>query len=270
MNLGEWQKSAQIKLKNSGTKSWQIDSLILIEFVTNLSRAQVLARPDKALTNTQLTLLNKLLNRRTKREPIAYIVGSKEFYKRSFVVNKDVLIPRPESESFIELLIKHKITHQNTVDVGCGSGILGITTKLELPTTNVTLLDNDAKALNMAWKNANKLGAVCDFIISDLLPQYSQYSLILANLPYVPKDMLLQPELDFEPPQALFANDSGMSLYKRLWAQIGLTKSCNYVLTESLNSQHQQMINLAKEAGFELYDSNGLIQFFKKIKLFPN
>lgn len=262
--ISNWLQKAQGQLKNTGIESYRLDNLVLLEYVTKFNRAHILAHQDKELYSHQLLELNKLLERRSKREPIAYITGVKEFYGRDFYVDKNVLIPRPESESFIELLKKHRITHQTAVDVGCGSGVLGITAKLELPTLDVTLIDINEKALGVAKKNAKDLGIDCSFKPSDLLPLDSDYFVILANLPYVPKDMRLQPELTYEPSVALFADNKGLGLYERLWSQISQQTSCTYVLTESLWGQHTPMIQLAKSSGFSLIETDGLVQLFKR------
>ncbi len=265
MIIQKWLSLANIKLKDSDVESFQLDSLILLEHVTGLlNKAYILAHQDEELSNKQILELNKMLARRCKREPIAYIIGKKEFYGREFIVNKDVLIPRPESESFLDLLKKHNITHQNIIDVGCGSGILGISTKLELPTNQVTLSDLSSKALKVAKQNAKNLNAKCNFIQSDLLPINCNPSIVVANLPYVPKNLDLQPELSHEPSMALFADYSGMSLYGKLWKQISQNTSIKVVLTESLKAQHKNMKELAITANYKLLDTNGLVQFFEK------
>lgn len=269
MTINKWLKIARDELSSARVETYQLDSLVLLEHATGLNRAHILAHQDKALALVQQRKLYKLLTRRVMREPIAYIIKTKEFYGREFYVDENVLIPRPESESFIELLKKHKITHQTAVDVGCGSGILGITAKLEIPNLNVTLIDIDKKALRVAKKNAGKLGTNCNFIQSDLLPQDQDYAVILANLPYVPKDMDLQPELAYEPSVALFADNNGLELYERLWSQIGLQSSCKYVLTESLLNQHASITQLATKMGFELVEADRLVQLFARSPFSP-
>jgi release factor glutamine methyltransferase len=260
--IHKWLREAQAKLKQSGIDSYPLDCLILVEHVTGLGKAHILAYQEKSLASAELKQLNALLLRRIKREPIAYITEVKEFYGRDFRVNKDVLIPRPESESFIELLKKHKITHQNVVDVGCGSGAIGISAKLELPTNQVTLLDIDSNAIRVAKKNQKALSADCLVIKNDLLPANNSFSVVLANLPYVPRDLPVEPELAYEPALALYADQAGMELYERLWQQLCKQPDIKCVLTESLLTQHKTMNVLAADAGFKPTDSNGLVQLF--------
>jgi release factor glutamine methyltransferase len=262
--IHNWLQQAQQQLKDSGVDSYYLDSLILLEYTTGLGKAHILAHPDKRLSTWESGQLNKLLSRRVSREPLAYILGVKEFYGRDFYVDKRVLIPRPESESFIELLKKHKITHQNVIDVGCGSGSIGISVKLELPTNKVTLSDLSLEALDVACTNAKELLADCEIMQSDLMPEQGKFSVVLANLPYVPHDLSVQPELDYEPSVALYASDSGMKLYKSLWRKLSTLPSCKYVMTESLKSQHGMMSSLAANAGFSLTDSDELVQMFNR------
>ena len=263
MKIQKWLSLAYAKLKESGVVSFQLDGLILLEHVTGFDKACILAHQDEELSNKQILELSKLLSRRCKREPIAYITSKKEFYGREFIVDKNVLIPRPESESFIDLLKKHNITYQKIADIGCGSGILGISAKLELLTNTVTLTDIDYKALIVAENNAKNLGAKCSIVQSDLIPTNNDYTVILANLPYVPQELKLEPDLNYEPKIALYAKNHGMEIYDRLWQQIHTSKNIRYVLTESLVAQHKAMIKLA-EPDFKLIDTDGLVQLFSK------
>lgn len=262
MTISNWLRVTQTRFKDAKIESYYLDSLLLLEYVSGLDRAYILAHQDQDLSIKQIEQLDGLLERRINREPIAYILGKKEFYGRDFFVDKRVLIPRPESENFIELLKKHKITHQSIADVGCGSGVLGITTKLELPTNQVTLCDIDKKALSVAKLNAKILQVNCQFLQNDLLYEHNSFSVVLANLPYVPKNLKLQPELSYEPTIALFCDNNGLALYQELWSQITKSNTCKAVLTESLVSQHQAMIDFASKANFELTSTLGLVQLF--------
>lgn len=272
MNIQKWLSLAYVKLKESGVVSFQLDSLILLEHVTRLNKAYILAHQDEELSTKQILELNKLLTRRCKREPIAYITGKKEFYGREFYVNKNTLIPRPESESFIDLLKKHKVTHHNIIDVGCGSGVLGITTKLELPSNNIILSDVSKKALNIAKINLKRHDLNLPLLQADLLnlPESlnitdNNPTVVLANLPYVPKSLKTEPELNYEPKLALFAQNKGMKCYQLLWEQLLSASQISIVLTESMLSQHQEMNKLARNSEYELIDTIGLVQFFKRI-----
>lgn len=264
MTIGNWLQSAKQKLKNSDVISYLLDTQILLEHVTNKHKAQLLAHDDIILTNAQIKKLDNLLSKRVQRIPIAYLVESKEFYGRNFYVDERVLVPRPESESFIELVKELNISKATVLDVGCGSGILGITIKLEQPSYVVTLSDNSEAALEVAKINIAQLDANVKLIKQDLFgSNLNTYDVIVANLPYVPEQLEVQPELGFEPAEALYSDNDGLDHYQHFWQQIPKAKP-QFVLTESLELQHEAIENLAKAAGYSLSVSSGLVQCFKK------
>ena len=217
--------------------------------------------------------VDQLLNKRMKAEPIAYIIGSCEFYGREFLVNKDVLVPRPESEAMIYLL-KQTFEERRTesenriIDIGTGSGVLAVTTKLELPSTQVIAIDVDPKCIKLAKKNAQKHKVDIKFLtgdlfspISDLRYPISDEFSVLANLPYVPNYYQINQAAKHEPKLTLFGGNDGLDLYRRLFDQLrGVIAT---VFTESLPFQHKELQEIAKEAGYEQIDSHDLIQVFK-------
>lgn len=262
--IREWLKYAQAELQKADIPSAQLDTLVLLEYSLKKNKATLLAHDDNKLTGLQLVKLNNLLKERKQRVPIAYLTKNKEFYGRNFYIDERVLVPRPESESFVELIKELSLSSANILDVGCGSGILGITLKLELPDYKVTLSDNSLNALVIARKNAKKLNTDVNFIEQDLLGIGStKYNVILANLPYVPIDLNTQPELEFEPQEALYSDDYGVAHYQRFWKQIPSNKA-QFVLTESLEIQHDAIGEFANKAGYRQHSKDGLVQLFKK------
>lgn len=205
--------------------------------------------------------VNRLITLRSQRIPLAYLIGDKEFYGRSFAVTADVLIPRPESEVMIDLL--KELTHTTPtrlLDVGTGSGCLAITSKLECPQLSVTACDISPAALAIAQKNAIQLGADITFIQSNLLdvfrtPTKTRFDLIIANLPYVDRDWQRSPETDHEPAQALFADDGGLALIMQLLQQ---TPSCltpnGRLLLEADPEQHDTIAAQAHQYGLHEID----------------
>ena len=174
MTYGEWLNIASKEFAAIGIESARLDSLMLLEFVTNTNRAYILANPENPLQGQSLQRLNKLLERRKNREPIAYIIGKKEFYGRQFIVNKKVLVPRPESEDFINLLKDilcnktsfsevRNLEKKRLIDVGTGSGCLAITAKLEFPDIEVFGSDKSESALSVANSNSKNLDAEVTF-----------------------------------------------------------------------------------------------------------
>src|SRR3989344_1652820 len=194
MKIEGWLKDATEKLRTIGIGSARLDSLILLEDELGRDRAWLLAHPETILQGSTLKKLNKKLARRVKHEPLAYIRGFTEFYGRKFKVNKRVLEPRPESETMIELLKQLVNSKQLTVnsklivaDVGTGSGALGITAKLEIPSTKVDLYDIDASCLAVARHNAHMHELHLHCYKRDLLNRPAcEYDILLTNLPYVP------------------------------------------------------------------------------------
>jgi release factor glutamine methyltransferase len=261
----KWLNLATEKLNQSHIKSARLDALLILEKVLAQPKIDLVANNDIEIDSTQLGQLNDLLDRRVKDEPIAYLIGYKEFYGRDFFVDKEVLIPRPESEAFIELIKNLEIEDLKLADIGCGSGCLGISAKLELPELEVELFDTSKEALKIAKVNSDKLGASVKTIQANLLDKLQgDYGVLLVNLPYVPNELMNANNLSYEPPQALFAGIDGMDLYREFWEQVKiLATKPKYILCESLASQHNQMTSYAKTINYKLIKTDNLVQLYK-------
>jgi release factor glutamine methyltransferase len=254
------------KLHAAGVDSPRRDSLVLLEDTIKKDRAWVLAHPEHDLPSQTIKDLEKLIIRRTNREPLAYIRGKAWFYRRFFAVSPDVMIPRPESENFIDLL--KEIQPSSVVDIGTGSGCLAITAKLELPKTDVLATDISQNALKIAEQNAKKHRADIHFLQGSLLKPLTKFDLsntaIIANLPYVPKGLITGPEITTEPAGALFAGQAGLDIYRNFWKEVvALAQKPQYILTEALESQHNDLQELAQKSGYQLQKAQNLIQVFK-------
>ncbi len=265
MTVFSWLSQAEIMLRKNNIQSARLDCLMMLEFVRGQNRANILAGQDLMLKNHQLLSLNKLLKKRASHYPMAYLLNNKEFYGRQFFVNESVLIPRPESEAFIDLLKKHQTDIKNLVDVGTGSGCLAISAKLELPDITVEACDIMPGSLKIAQKNADNLQADIHFFKSDLLLNTSKrYDGVFANLPYVPKSLLVEKDLSYEPQSALFAEQNGLSLIKRLIASLPKKLNSNGLFfCESLKIQHAEVADFAKGMNLTLINTEGLVQLFK-------
>lgn len=254
------------RLHAKSISSAQLDAELLAGFVLDQSRTWLHAHGEYEMTKAEQEQLDELLQRRLQREPLAYIIGSKEFYGRNFIVSADVLVPRPESENFIELIKTISVKDARFADIGTGSGILAITTALEQPSWSGTASDISPEALKVAQKNAANLGIQnLVFKTQNLLNSDSEnYDVVIANLPYVPKKMRGKPDLACEPDIALFADHDGLALYEELFEQLAArTQKPSHVLTESLKQQHPHLELMAKRAGYTLVEAKGLIQQFK-------
>ncbi len=214
-------------LSKAGIASAKLDSELILAHVLRRSREWLLAHDAVTLTQPQQQQARQSLLQRTQRRPIAYLTGRRDFYGHSFLVNEQVLVPRPESEVILAMLDELiQANHPRTVlDVGTGSGCLAISIKLAHPDLAVSACDTSESALLVARRNAARLlpsGQQIKFYQSDLLsdlPVGSQFDLIIANLPYLsPGQDGLSPELAYEPATALYADDDGLSLIKQLVA----------------------------------------------------
>lgn len=159
------------------------------------------------------------VDRRIKGEPIAYIVGNQQFMGWKFLTDERALIPRPETELLVELLVREirerKIEHGNFLEIGTGSGNIAIALKKYFPQASVTATDISAEALELATDNTNRLAVDIELIESDLFETVpaKKYDLIVANLPYVPTQKLMfvsEQILDYEPMIAIEADEDGL------------------------------------------------------------
>lgn len=248
-----------------------IDLDVLIGYVTKKSREFILSHPEFNLTTLQTEKLAPLIERRTKNEPLAHILGTKEFYGLNFKVNKHTLIPRPETELIIDMALEEifNIQHPilNIIDIGTGSGniIISITNQLKLTpyqllATNYFAIDISKEALKIAKKNAraNSLSKKIKFLHGNLLkpliknyPKLSQQKatlIILANLPYLSKEIYnnCPPTVKkYEPRSALFSPQDGLSHYEKLLRQIksaSLEKNNEIILFFEISPEQKKII----------------------------
>ena len=205
------------RLHIANSTSARLDAEILLAFTLRVDRTWLHAHNNQELHAEEQTLFEDLITQRTQHYPIAYIVGQREFYGREFTVTPDVLIPRPETEALIEFVLNGDFFNPTILDVGTGSGAIAITLAAEMPNAIVTASDISPVALEVARKNAVALDANVAFVQSDLLTNIpGQYTIIVANLPYVDHTWPVSPDTIFEPELALFAADHGLALIKRL------------------------------------------------------
>lgn len=264
-SLHNWLKVSTEKLQKANIESARLDNLILAATILKKSQEWLRAHEDYELTDQEMKELNTKVIQRAQHIPLAYLTSAKEFYGRPFYVNEDVLIPRPESESFITLLRTVATRVDTAIDIGTGSGCLAISTKLEYPALYVIATDLSKSALIVAKKNAANLKAHITFIQTDLLAKidHEPSTVLLANLPYVPENLITSEEITKEPAEALFSGSDGLNHYRQLWQQISMLSSRPlYVMTESLESQHRQLEVLAQTAGYRLVKTDTLVQLF--------
>lgn len=265
MTVGEFLTHYTKQLVKAGVDSARLDCLVLVEDALLQDRAWLLAHPEYEIQGSVVEKLNIKIAQRAQHVPLAYIRGKAPFYGREFAVNQHVLVPRPESEGIITLLKKLPLPAQPRIaDVGTGSGCLGITAALESGIRSVDLYDIDDNALAVAKQNALKHRVHARCLQSNLLEGYTgRNDVVLANLPYVPANYPINRAAGHEPKLALFAGDDGLDLYRRLWSQLQrLSAKPQFVMTESLASQHDDLRSLASTASYRQAATNGLVQSF--------
>jgi release factor glutamine methyltransferase len=227
MTVAEAIRQGEACLRPIAGDDARLEARLLLAAVLGRSREWLYLYPAFSLSPAATAQFHQLLAARCAGEPLAYLLGTREFYGRSFRVDARVLVPRPETESLLEaaLAFVRSTGAVRVVDVGTGSGILGITIALECPWVRVVLLDVSADALAVARENAQRLGAASrvQLVQSDLLAALSgRYDLIIANLPYIPTAAMpgLPPEVRREPRIALDGGPDGLALYRRLFAEV--------------------------------------------------
>ncbi|MFP4207715.1 MAG: peptide chain release factor N(5)-glutamine methyltransferase [Wenzhouxiangella sp.] len=203
----------------------RLEAELLLAHALARPRTWLYAHGNDPLPPGAADQLEKLLQRRLAGEPMAYILGVREFYGREFAVAPAVLIPRPETELIVDLALQRLPSDPcRVVDVGTGSGCIALTLAAERPDWHVTALDLSAEALAVCGDNAGRLGLervrLCE---SDLLGAVAgeRFDAIVSNPPYVAEDdpHLNQGDLRFEPGCALSAGDHGLAVIKRLISQ---------------------------------------------------
>lgn len=219
MQLSDWIQQATARLTTAQIASPKLEAQVLAAHVLLVDRTFILTHPEHEFNELAG---EALLQRRQAHEPLAYILGYREFFGRRFRVNPDVLIPRPDTETLIEEALKLPNQPVTVLDIGTGSGCIAVTLKLEKPSWTVTATDVSADALQVARENAETLGAECTFRISDLFEHIEdqQFDLIVSNPPYIVNDYPLEAEVaDHEPTLALFGGADGLDIYRRLAEQ---------------------------------------------------
>jgi len=209
-------------LKNSGINSTETE--IILANILRKDRSFLNAHPETKLAKHLESEFELKCKRRLAGEPLSYVLGSKEFYGLKFYVDKNVLIPRPETEDLVERVIKYaKDKEVNIADVGTGSGCIAVSLAKNLPLASIFATDIDERALRVAKRNAklHHMESRINFSLGNLLSSIeANLDIIVANLPYIKTEKLaaLEPEIkDWEPRRALDGGADGMSLYNQLF-----------------------------------------------------
>jgi release factor glutamine methyltransferase len=249
---------------------------LLLRDLLGMTRSSLLANLREELDSEVTARFQELVREHGEGRPVQYIIGSEEFYGRTFMVNEHVLIPRPETEELVlgalermkELFGKEKALH--VADVGTGTGAIAITLKLENPSLYVTATDISEGALAVAKRNSKTLSAEISFEKGDLLQPFlekgQKFDVVISNPPYIPlsdKEDMSVVVTEHEPHSALFAGEDGLDLYRQFAKDLPLVlKERALVGFEVGAGQSKDVSHLLQEAfpngSIEtVYDING-------------
>jgi release factor glutamine methyltransferase len=250
---------AQARLQAAGADAPRLTALVLLEHATCIPRETVLAHPERTLAPAQLADFHAVLQRRAQREPLAYIVGTREFYGLPFRVNANTLIPRPETEGMIDLALDWLRSQPSPmrwgVDVGTGSGAIALSLLRSFPPLRMIATDVSIAALRTAHQNAGQLQVAdrVQFVACNLADGVSgRVPLVLANLPYIASAEIddLQPEVSrYEPRSALDGGPDGMAAILALLERLpGLLELPGVAVLEIGDTQGAQLATAAQRA----------------------
>ncbi|MGP0566853.1 MULTISPECIES: peptide chain release factor N(5)-glutamine methyltransferase [unclassified Nitrospina] len=228
ITVGEILQEAENRLQETGVNTPRLDAEVLLAEAMHTTRTGLMADAGREVTPVERTAFTAWLERREQREPVAYLLGRKEFWSLDFTVNPDVLIPRPDTECLIEhfltLVKRDGVEAPRILDVGTGSGILAIVAARECPTATVTAMELSDRALDVARHNASAHNVLpqIQFVQGDFHREFwegAPFDYILSNPPYIDYETYetLAPEIrEYEPKQALLAGPDGMDAYRKI------------------------------------------------------
>lgn len=261
MTAHEILNDAASALESAGIPSARLDAEVLLSFCLNCDRLEFLKNPDLKISREQYAGFKNLITRRLQWEPVAYLTGRKDFWTFSLEVNKDVLIPRPDTEIIVEETLdicrQTDSAKLRILDIGTGSGAIAFALARELSSAEVVATDISAAALAQAKKNARvlKLEDQIAFHLGDLFdPLEGQFDIIVCNPPYISEEEYKELPAgvkDYEPAAALLAGKKGTEFYEKLIYQAPVyLKKNGWLLLEIGAKQEKTVRGLMEESGF--------------------
>lgn len=255
-------------LAQKGVENARLESEWMLCAVLGLDRVGLYVNFDKPLTEVELSGYRGMVTRRSKREPLQYILGSQEFMGLEFEVTPSVLIPRHDTEVLVAEAVARGGDHARILEIGVGSGCVSVALAKALPSATIFGVDNSPQALGLAQKNADKHGVTINLFEGSLFEPFQgqRFDLIVSNPPYIPTDDLrtLQPEVrDHEPVQALDGGADGLDFYRLIVSDASAyLNHGGGLLFEVGIGQAEAVLGLLGKAGFgELFtakDLNGI------------
>lgn len=239
----------------------ELQSLVMIicKDLLGLDDIDIYLRKDIKLSGNQQRLLEETVERLKKHEPIQYVRGTADFYGFTFHVEPGVLIPRPETEELVELILRENSGPVRILDVGTGSGCIAISLAKHLPEAEVEAWDVSERALSVARGNARDLSAVVEFVQRDVFcadVEKGKYHIVVSNPPYIAekeKEVMDKNVLDWEPEQALFVPDADPLRFYRRIAELSLDMllPCGRLYFEINQAYGSETAQLLRELGYK-------------------
>jgi release factor glutamine methyltransferase len=267
------------RFKKEGLLNPRLDAEVLLGNTLGMDRVGLYTHFDQPLAPAELEHFKKLIQRRLRHEPIAYILGRREFWSLSFKVTPEVLIPRPETEVLVAEALRllspmaKPGAQLRILEIGTGCGAISVALAKELPEAFITATDISAKALEIAQENAtqNGVGQRLHFLQGNLFSPFEQglsFELIITNPPYIPHDQLLTlaPEVrNYEPWEALDGGEEGLNYFRRILPKVTeFLRPKGWFLSEIGAGQDEKIQSIAGQNG-EL-NSGSFIQDLAGIK----
>ena len=255
-------KNAESILKKSQIPSWRLDAEILLAEALRKDRSEIIVRNDIKISNKKAFTFNRYIDRRKKFEPVAYILNNKEFFSLDFFVNKNSLIPRPETELMVEKAVKiYKNKAPNILDIGTGSGCIIISVLRHLPKSRGIGLDISKNAIKVAKFNSKRLLKVYNKRLKfmnlsiEKLSNNRIFDLILANPPYINSKDIRNLSTDikrYEPKIALDGGKDGLDVIKKvIYKSLKILKHNGTLAIEIGNNQYFAVSKLLRKNGFK-------------------
>lgn len=240
------------------TDTARLEAELLLAESAGIRRAAILAHPERELSPEQASRLERTVARRSRGEPLAYIVGRKEFYSLDLLVQPEVLVPRPETEVLVEAALQRLPAREaRVVDLGTGSGAIALALKHERPGLAVTAVDRDDAALNVARTNAASLGLEVEWILSDWLSGLAgrRFDVIVSNPPYVASGDPHFRALAYEPRIALDGGADGLDAYRAIFRQAKTHLAPDgWLIVEHGFNQRDAVTDLANVLGYSIVE----------------
>tara|TARA_B100000780_G_scaffold144011_1_gene100732 strand:+ start:1311 stop:2147 length:837 start_codon:yes stop_codon:yes gene_type:complete len=259
MIISDLLNSGSKVLKTSKVQTHQLDSEIMLSCLLKKKREHVITNPEEKVSKNTINNFNKLISRRSTKEPLAYILKNKEFWSKNFFVNKNTLIPRPETELLCDIVIKTiKNNNPYILDIGTGTGCILLSILSEVEKAKGMGIDISKKAIEVAKKNSNNLGLNkrAKFFTKSLesIENY-KFDLIVSNPPYIKTSDIKNLSDDvrkFEPKIALDGGKDGLDVIKKvIYKSKTILKELGLLALEIGHGQHYKVSQILKDQGFK-------------------